>query len=134
MRRRQRIHVEDLAVGGQAAMEIRAIPGCYPGAVVARFLAWHVPAAGDLVGLAELVVAAAARRTARRRRHAGSPTRRIGVGIDSAAAAVASGSARAGCAESGAASGQPARLPIAIPGICRHCQQRDVAGTELATV
>src|SRR5262245_22497532 len=59
MRRRQAIHVVDLAIGGAAAMEQLAIPGSAADAVVGRVLARRVSEPRDLIWLAELIVAPA---------------------------------------------------------------------------
>src|SRR5262245_10964569 len=59
MRRRQAIHVVDLAVGGPAAMEQLAIPGGAADAIVGPVFARRVNQPRDLIGLADLIVASA---------------------------------------------------------------------------
>ena len=59
VRRRQRPHVEYLAVGRAAAVEIFGIEGGHAAVVVGRLLARHEPLPVDLIGLAHLVGAAA---------------------------------------------------------------------------
>jgi hypothetical protein len=55
MGRRQRGHVEDLAVGGEPAMEVIAVPGGHSlGAIVGIFLR-HVDPARDSVRLADTI-------------------------------------------------------------------------------
>jgi hypothetical protein len=61
MRRRQAVHVVDLAIGGAASMEQLAVPGGAADTIVGRVFARCVDEAGDLIGLADLVVAAAFR-------------------------------------------------------------------------
>src|SRR5262245_53063176 len=61
MRRRQAIHVVDLAIGGAAAMEQLAIPGGAADAVVGWVLARRVNEPLDLIGLADLIIAPAFR-------------------------------------------------------------------------
>ena len=61
MRRGQRGHVEDFAIGGQPAVEIIAIPGGHAlGAVVGVFLG-HIDPARHRIGLADAIGAAALR-------------------------------------------------------------------------
>src|SRR5262245_30551439 len=59
MRRRQAIHVVDLAIGGTAAMEQLAVPGGTADSVVGRVFAWRVNEARDLIGLADLIISSA---------------------------------------------------------------------------
>src|SRR5262245_22585431 len=59
MRRRQAIHVVDLAIGGAAAMEQLAVPGGAADAVVSRVLARRENEPRDLIRLADLIIAPA---------------------------------------------------------------------------
>ena len=58
VRRRQRVHVEDFAVGGFAAMKISAVPGAEPHSIIIGIFSGRVPALPNFIGRADFVTAA----------------------------------------------------------------------------
>ena len=102
MRGRDRIHVEDFAIGGVAAVEIVAVPGGHAdGAVIDVFMR-HVFAARHHIGLADPVDAAALGHRLARLDHAGAGGDAV-FGIDPA------GQAAGAIGERQAAGDQPGK-------------------------
>ena len=79
----QRGHVEDLAIGGQPAVEVVAIPGSHALGAIVRILFRHVDPACDGVGLADAVGSPALRHGLPERHHARARGDAI-FGIDAA--------------------------------------------------
>ncbi len=52
---RNRIHIEDFAIGGVAAMKVLAIPGCKANGTVVDILFGHIESAADRIGLSDAV-------------------------------------------------------------------------------
>ena len=83
MRSRQRGHVKNLAIGGQPAVEIIAVPGGHALGAVVRVFLGNIDAAGHRIGLADPVGAAALRHGIAERHHARARGHPV-FGIDTA--------------------------------------------------